>query len=430
MGEANPVVLVLLAVLLAFVLAHFVVEWLQRRLIITAGVEFLLIGALLGPPFGGLLLDLGLATGGQVITQDALAHLSPLVALALGWIGLLYGARLDVARLLGGQEGALTLSVLSSLVTFLVLGLGSWLAVGRLGLEAPPEDLALLAAALAVVGTTSSLTVLRVVQRRFAARGPTTELLGDALRLDEVLVLGVFGALLCVFHEDTATIGRSLTATEWFGLSLVLGLVLGGLFRLFLGGEGDADKQLLASAGVVCFASGTAHMLALSPLLVNAVVGVVLVNAGRTRPVGILEVLERSRGPMVILLMLFAGALWTPVPPVVWLLTLGYVLARNAATLLGGWFAAVALGPRQRRDLGLALVGQGELAVALAVNLLLARPDLPGVSWVFHTLLLTALVNELWSARLLRGLLLDCGELRDEAGTPAGTPVGTPAQGA
>ncbi len=67
-----------------------------------------------------------------------------------------------------------------------------------------------------------------------------------------------------------------------------------------------------------------------------------------------------------------------------------------------------------RRDIGRRLLGHGELAVAMALNLLLLY-DGPFVDWVFTAVLMSMVLNELWSARLLKGFLIDAGDIKAAA---------------
>jgi hypothetical protein len=68
-----------------------------------------------------------------------------------------------------------------------------------------------------------------------------------------------------------------------------------------------------------------------------------------------------------------------------------------------------------RRDIGRGLIPQGEVAVAMALNLTLVFGDRPVMAWVFSAILASVLLNEIWSARMLRGLLIDAGDIRHSA---------------
>ncbi|NIP83548.1 MAG: hypothetical protein GWM90_31710, partial [Gemmatimonadetes bacterium] len=82
----SPLVGVLVLVLLGLLGARFAFDParapLGPRLLLTTGAHFLLVGLLLGPILGFL-------------TVEVVGQLEPLLALGLGWIGLLFGMQLD-----------------------------------------------------------------------------------------------------------------------------------------------------------------------------------------------------------------------------------------------------------------------------------------------------------------------------------------------
>ena len=391
---------------IAYLLFHFVVKWLQGRFLFTTGSEYMLLGVLLGP----VALDL--------IDEPTTVQLSPLMSLAIGWVGLLYGASLSPRKMMAQtSSGPVMLAFFGSVLTFGVTFVIVWftLQLPFFGeVETSSRMLASLVLASAAIATSPG--ILELVRERFGAEGNTTETLAQATRVAEVLAIAVFGGLFCVFREDYPIPWRDtpITNPEWYFVSVGLGVVLGGLFRFFMKDEDDVDKQFLALVGIIVFASGAAHYLELSPLLVNLVLGfVMLFNARDASSVAILEVLERTRGPMYILLLLFAGSTWMGATVPVLIFAVSYAVVRGATRLGSGWFAAFASGGI-RRDVGRGMLAQGEVAVAMALNFGIVYPHEPLVGVVVTSVLASVLLNELWSARLMKGLLIDSGDIRAE----------------
>ncbi|HJN77411.1 MAG TPA: hypothetical protein QGF58_26035 [Myxococcota bacterium] len=394
---------------IAYLLFHFVVKWLQDRYLFTTGSEYMLLGVLVGP----VVLHL--------IDEPTIRQLSPLMSLAIGWVGLLYGALLSPRKLLAeGSGGAVMLAFFGSLVTFALTFVVVWFALLLPGVPEVEGGGRLLASlVLASAAMATSPGILDLVKRRFGAEGKTTKTLAQSIRLDEFLAIAVFGGLFCIFREDYPIPWRDTPVThpEWYGVSVGLGVVLGGLFRFFMKDEDDVDKQFLALVGIIVFASGAAHYLELSPLLVNLVLGfVMLFNAKDASSKAILEVLQRTRGPMYILLLIFAGATWTGVAWPILLFAVGYAIVRGGSRITSGWFSALASGDI-RRDVGRGLLGQGEVAVAMALNFGIVYPHEPLAGLVVTCVLASVLLNELWSARLMKGLLIDSGDIRAETPT-------------
>ncbi len=388
------------------------VKWAQGRFLFTTGSEYMLLGVIVGPAA----LDL--------IDGESLRQLSPLMSLAIGWVGLLYGASLDPQRLLADRSGSMMVSIIASLGTFgMVFGV-SWVALAHPWLGVG-EDRLMGALVLGTAAMATAPVIIQLVQKRFDASGELTRTLIQSARLAEFLAIAAFGGLFAVFREEAAIPWRDtpITQPEWYLISVGLGVLLGGLFRFFLKDEDDADKQFLSLVGIIVFSSGAAHYLELSPLLVNMALGFsMLFNARDGSSQALLVVLERTRGPMYIVLLIFAGAMWKPVAVPVLVFAVAYALLRGGSRLAAGWFSALTAGPSVRRDIGRGMLGQGEVAVAMALNFELVYPDHPVCALVVTSVLASVLLNELWSARLLKGLLIDSGDIRAE-GYPEPEPL-------
>jgi Kef-type K+ transport system membrane component KefB len=396
----------LLVVTAAYLLAHFVVDRLQHRYFFTTGGEYLLLGVLVGPANPSF----------TALTDDVLRQLAPLVSLAIGWMGLLYGSRLDMPRLKGGNFTAGRIALIEALVTGGIVAITCSIVLYNLPFDWPNSESYWLAiSVLAVSATVASPAALTLVKDRLGAKGQFTELLDRVLRFNELIAILAFGAILCIFHRDNPALGGRPTDIEWFVLSLALGAALGVLFFLFIGDEHDEDKQFLALVGIIVFASGLAHSLELSPLLVNLILGFALVSlADKQLSEEITRALERTARPMYILLLIFAGAMAPIGGMTPWLLAMVYVASRVVAKMVGGWVASIGLGHRTRWDQGRGLIGHGEIAVAMALNLMLVFPGELG-QVVSVAILSSVLANEIWSARLLKGLLIDAGDIRHTA---------------
>ena len=213
-------------------------------------------------------------------------------------------------------------------------------------------------------------------------------------------------------HRGWAEATAGWNYANWILVTGGLGLGLGVLFRLFLGSETDPDRQFLALLGIVVFASGAAQYLHLSPLLVNLLLGVVLANVAPNAE-QIAATLGRYQGAMRIVLLVFAGALWRPVPAAGLGFALVYVGVRIVAKLLGGLLASWNAGDGVPRDIGRGLLGHGEVAVAMALGFRLVYQG-PAADLAFAAILLSVVVNDAWSTRAVRRLLIDHEEIHPD----------------
>ncbi len=381
----------------AYLLTHFIVDRLQRKLLFVSGVEYILLGVLLG------------ASSGVLSDVDSLA---PVVAVGTGWIGLLQGVGLSGQRIRTLPRWAGRLALVELVVVGGGVGLGGWLML-TLGLGAEPADAHLPAAILGLAAAAGSTTSTGLLGRRFpqlAESGDTLALLDGVARLTQTFAILAFGVLLCIFHPDVPGMDPSPVAAEWLLLMLGLGVVLGGLFRLLVSAESTENHRFMAMVGIICFATGAAFFLDLSALAVNLVLGVVLAQGARGPELH--QTLTRTLGPVVLMLLLLAGVLWQPVPWVSGVvLALSIVALRAGLKLLSGMLSAA--GTPLRGDLGRGTMSQGAVSVAIALSCRLVY-DGPLVDLVFTAILVSVVIAEAAGPRLLKGLLVDAGELRQD----------------
>ena len=205
--------------------------------------------------------------------------------------------------------------------------------------------------------------------------------------------------------------GRNPTPVEWGVITLGIGVVLGGLFTVFLGKDGDTNNLLLPLVGIITFSAGAAYFLDLSAILVNLVLGVVLVNTAQQGR-HVRATLDRTTKPITLILLVFSGALWSPPPLWPTLIVAGTLIAlRLTGKTLFLYIAS--LGTDMRRDTFRGLIGQGHVAVAMALSMKLVFHG-PGIDIAYTAILLCVVVHELIAPRLLKGLLVDAGVIQRE----------------
>jgi len=212
-------------------------------------------------------------------------------------------------------------------------------------------------------------------------------------------------------HQDRQQIGQAVSPTEWAVLSVGIGAGLGLLSTLLMGRGEPEEARFMGVIGLAVFASGAAFVLQLSPLLVNLTAGVVLVNTARQGG-QVRDTLSGTRREVSLVLLVIAGALWTvpPAGPAV-LAAVGYLGLRLGGKVVGAWAGTV--GTAVRPGLVRGLVAQGDVAVAMAVSYRLVD-DGVAADLAYTAILVSVIVCELAAPSLLKGLLLDEGQLRAE----------------
>jgi hypothetical protein len=405
--------LLIVIVVAAYFAAHVVFDWLGRRLMIVSGAEYLLLGILLGPQVSG------------IVSPQVVESFGPVTALALGWMGAIIGSRFLIPEMVRVRGVVYRVAFAESLMTFFVVfGLQLFLLQWLFGL--PMERALGPALALGAFATTSAEAGIELAARRHGDRGLLVTQLRVTSGANAFVAICAFGVLLASNHPESTALSRPLTATEWTVVSIALGVGGGALFHLFLGTERKVDRLFISLTGVLVLVSGAATYLRLSPLMSAMFFGAMLVNTSRQRD-EIVAALTRVERPLYLVLLIFAGATWRPSAQTAWALPMLVFLGARALGKVGGARLAArandvlpVLGP----DWGRALLGQGGLVLALALNYLyqdtLALPNV-----VFTTAVISVLVTDLASGRLASSVL-GAVAARMAEGRHAGAPVRAP----
>lgn len=264
--------------------------------LVATGVPFLLLGLLLGPGLG-------------VVDAAGLRTLQPLVALAIGWIGALFGARLEwrMVRRISGRTWLIGATL--ALPVLLVTTVMAWTMARALPPLAEAWGRPLLPAALVLGGALTT-----AASQRGPRLGRRNALLDTAFGAAAVTVA------VALYHPHAAL--RSL------GLTLVAGAALGGLFvALARGGllSEPRDAGVAAFAVILCGA-GFSYVAGLPPFVVCGLEAAIFMSfspADVRRAVA--GLLSRWEVPLYAAFLIVAGALLRPLTA--WLLMAAVVLA-------------------------------------------------------------------------------------------------------
>ena len=401
----------------AFV-AGRVLERFTAKAFALAGVEYLLLGVLLGPGLG-------------VLGRDVMQALDLFVSTVLGVLGFLVGLEIRQIR-------ATTESLLAGLgaAAAVVLGVGAAVTGLYQGLAPQPawETEAIVSAELTTSGNatwllwitpealwigltvgaaagTCSTVMVDAALRRFDVSSERAAILRTMTAAAQVLAVFAFG-LAMAGSRATATAGAvSLTIVEWTAIAILSGAFTGLLFSIFLGREDDTMRLSVATVGVIVLAAGVGAALGVTPLFANLFAGLTLALTS-THAARLEDALRPLRFPTTVLVLLMAGATWVPVAGWYWALVPSYVLLRALARLLfsRGAVSTFMGDHAMARGIGRALLGQGVLASAISLAFAQRFPELAAP--VTSTILGGVLLTDLFAQRSLRRYLADAGEIR------------------
>jgi solute carrier family 9B (sodium/hydrogen exchanger), member 1/2 len=284
----------------------------------------LLVGVALGPH------------GLDVVSPSLLSLLDPGIAMALAMLGALVGLSVDARHL--RRMHILAASGIRTLIVVAVVGATALLVLWYwIGDQSPWWIVPLALGACAAVSAP-------------AAEANTDDLL-------MIVVAGI--AIAGVRESGTASLVVLASA-----LLVIAGLV--GIAGWMLVGQTDSEgEQHVFVVGSLLLAGGAAAYLALSALLAGLVVGLTWNAAGRIAKARILRDLFYFQHPLVVLVLIIAGAAATLSANAL-ALAAAFVALRVVARPAGSWLAGSML-RGVWRDTSLVAAGLVGIAIALDV---------------------------------------------------------------
>jgi Kef-type K+ transport system membrane component KefB len=383
--------LLLIVVVVSYLAANVAFERLARRLSVVSGAEYLLLGLLLGPDVGGLL------------TPSTIESFSPLVTLGLGWIGASAGVHLALPALVRTPAAQYRVALAEACIATLFIGLAGYVLL-RLALGMDGQSAGVVAAALGLLGLPASRGGVTLLARGRSGH-PVVRQLQVATTLQSVLASAGVATMMAVLHATPSSMPRPLVPTEWAVITVLIGVIGGLLFHIFIGDEAKVDRLFISLAGAVVLVSGAAAALRLSPVFAALIFGVVLGNTRRNRS-EIVATLSRIERPLYFALLLFAGASWRSTGVDALVVIGGFLLIRPLGRIGAARLAArvnhmmAPLGS----DWGWGLIGHGGFALIVAFDYL-RQGILPAGSLVFSCVAVSVLLTEAISARLVNARL-------------------------
>ena len=308
---------------------------------------WLLLGFALGPGALGLL------------STDVLAHLDAVVSIALGTLGVFVGLAL-VPQARGAAALLAAAVVESGLAVAVVFAAAMFLLVAQqVPLSSP---IALVAVSLAAAaGASGSPTSVAVPGERDHAM--------RVADLDDVLPIVVAAA--AAGFADGGAIAHWFTAV---GTAAAIGIACGTIgLLLFEQTQGEAERAVYV-IGVLALIGGACAYAGCSPLLAGLCAGLFWRNMPGRADAIILGDLRKFQHPLVVLLVVVAGA-QTILGPLALFLFAIFVVFRLSGKVIGGAAAARLVPALAGEVLGAYLVAPGVMGIAIALNLQQLAPS-------------------------------------------------------
>jgi Kef-type K+ transport system membrane component KefB len=206
--------------------------------------------------------------------------------------------------------------------------------------------------------------------------------------LDDVIAVAGGACVVAAVHASSArAVGAVLLVT------LVAGLLAGGTgWLLFERAQSDAERTVFV-LGAIALVGGAAEYLRSSPLLAGVVAGIVWKRSPGAADHIIRADVGRFQHPLVILLLVIAGALVQFSAVALWLLG-PFVVFRLAGKVIGAWLGSRLLEGGTAAMLAAYLLPPGLLGIAISLNVVQASAS-PAATAVLSAVALGTLVSEL-----------------------------------
>lgn len=366
-------------------------------------------------------LVLGVAVGPaglSLVSRPMVDSLSLVNGMAISMIALTAGTELDIKQLRPLARTVFAVSLVSVLGTTVLLAVVVWLSRSFLPFFAAfdPTQTIAISLVLAIVMVAQSPAVVVALRDELRADGPVVRTALATVVLADLLVIVMF-AIVTPFAKTSfgrgADVLDTLATLGWeIGGSLAVGAVIGALLILYLRKvKVDAALFLPALAFIV---AEVGSRLGLDPLLLALSAGALVRNTSDVAD-QLHQELQMSALPVYVLFFCVAGAtLHVEALAIVWLPAGIFVATRGVGLLSGARLGArLADAPEAvRRYVGVALLPQAGLALALALLFTRTFPDI-GVEAGALVLSVVAL-NELLAPVAYRYALLRSGEAGKE----------------
>lgn len=357
-------------------------QWL--RPLVDTGTIFLILGVLIGPQ------------GANVFTSDILDQLNPVLVIALGWIGFLYGSHLEW-RLLKRYPGPLYLAgMLESLLVFILVAWGClWLLNNWGGDLTNGGDLlsASLILGICAAGTAPAGLFQLTSGRAMAVKDINALRFMSAVDdIPPLLILAISDAWI---RGSSQWMGAGTGGWVWMAITLSLGCGLGLITHwLYPRGE-DPGHGAIVLLGVVSLGAGAANLLQLSPLFVLVLAGAVFANLSHRKESAYGLLAEREHSLYAVFLLV-AGMLLNFDFRALVLLVPACLLLRAVGKLAGCYVGGRLFLRRLNLNpwLGAGMLFQGGMALALAVSFQ-RNQQAAWASSIVTAILVSVVINEL-----------------------------------
>jgi hypothetical protein len=261
---------------------------------LASGVEYLLLGVVLGPYALGL------------VERSTLASFEPLAAVGTAWLTLVIGADYGFVGPRRVRARGFLCGVVLSLVSVSATAIIVRLVASRVT-ELRGQDLFLVSVGIGLVSCETTRHAVRWVVSRYSAEGPLTILISEIADSDDLVpILGLMASFTALGGIELP-MELQMPWWGWSVVTLLLGLILGATAAALLRAEPRASDGWGVMLGAALLGIGISWRLGMSPQTVTFAIGLTL-SAMSRHGVELRTMLGRAERPILLPTLVLAGA--------------------------------------------------------------------------------------------------------------------------
>ncbi|MGM0383160.1 MAG: cation:proton antiporter [Thermodesulfobacteriota bacterium] len=386
--------LLFIVIIVAIAIAGSRITFLNRKLplgfrsIIFTGSEYIFIGVLLG------------GMGLNLVDAKSLKNLEPFLIFGLSWIGFLFGLQFNFRNLNTLHGFFFSVSAIQAAFTFTVTTAALYIAF-KYFTPLPDKLIIIMALTLGSAACCTAQSSLGVVNDNYKFKNRKLfSLLQYISGIDGLFALFFLSLTTCIFPYVTNT-GFNLTnSLQCFFLSIGIGIIPALILVILSKAKFSQQEFIVFIVGVVLFGGGLAIKTHNSPLLIGFICGIITANFCRHR-LRALETAVRSEKSIYIIILIILGAGWTLKFNFILVITGIYFAVRILGKTVGTFAATRSF----KADfnipptVGLGLIAEGGLAVAIIINFSFLYPSLS--DYLVTIIILSMFINEIISPKLV-----------------------------
>ena len=346
--------------------------------LVTTGLAFVLLG--------------WLAASGHVriLTESVIKAIGPIVPLGLGWVGFRVGFNCERTLLVDPPSGRSLLAATLLPVLFMMVGAAVLIAMVNPSSFTEPGTLR----DVLLIGTAGAITSL--VSVSLLLKDKRESRLEEFVKFEHIVGTILLMLIAVYFRPQGTVVAWQLPPLGWLFVTVGLGAIMGslayGLFRSAPAGP----PFIVLLLGLIAMTAGMASYLRLAVIPVCAVAGALVVELPGEWKNQVRAVLVHMERPVFFILLIVAGALWSPLEWQGWALMAVLVGSRLAGKRVAAWIIRRrephVLAPEESRLLTLAPIGAFAIAIVITARDLYPSARVP---WMLTASIGGAIASEL-----------------------------------